>query len=177
MILDPRTLLFRPGKRIDRASFVVGVVMLLTVTLGLESLMEILDPATAAGFWLGLAIIVLFPIMLYSVYGQRLHDLGLTVWALSATLFLLLVAAIVVMTINGGSDLIYEVAAFSEAEATNPEIVAPIVEGYQNRIQEQSSGPLALIGGVLWGALTLCLALAPGRAVENKYGPSLLTAS
>ena len=169
-VLDPRALLFRPGQRIGRASFVVGVIMLLVLTVALEGLMRILDPATAAGFWLGLAILVLFPIMLYSVYGQRLHDMGRTVWPLTATLFLLLFATLIVMSINGGSDLVYEVSGFTEDQARDPDIVGPIVQGYQDRIQQDSAPTLKVIGIALWGALTLWLALAPGTAEENKYG-------
>lgn len=171
--LDPRQLLLRPGKRIGRGSFVVGVVMLLALTVALEAIMRVLDPATAGGFWMGLAIIILFPIMLYSVYGQRLHDLGRTVWPLTATIFLLLFATIVVMSINGGSDLVYEVAGFSEEQARDPDTVGPIVQGYQDRIQARSAFPLAVIGALLWGGLTLWLALSPGRATDNKYGPAL----
>lgn len=171
MTLDPRTLLFRPRGRLGRGGFAVGVAMLLAVTLGLERLMSWLDPATAAGFWLGLAILVLFPIMLYSVYGQRLHDLGRTVWALTATIFLLLLATLVVMAVNGGDELIYEVANFTPQQAEDPDVVGPIVRGYQQRIQARSATPLALIGAFLWGGLTLWLLLAPSQPTENRYGP------
>ena len=171
MTLSPRHLLLRPRGRISRGEFAAGVVFLLATMLVLERVMGWLDPSTGAGFWFGLLLVVAFPFMLYSVYGQRLHDLGRTVWALTGTLFLLLFATLVVMAINGGDDLIYEVANFTPEQAEDPEIVGPIVEGYQQRIQERSARPLAVIGAVLWGGLTLWLLAAKGDADTNRYGP------
>ena len=169
--LDPRTLLLRPGKRIGRASFLAGVLMLVAAGLLATAILRWVGAGTAVGFWFYLAFLLLFPYMLYSVYGQRLHDIGRTVWPLTAALAASFLILIGVMLAYGGAEYFTAFSQFDRKEAIDPAVVDEIKTAYEAELANGGSRRAKTLLSAVFGALTLWLAFRPGTATDNKYGP------
>jgi uncharacterized membrane protein YhaH (DUF805 family) len=172
MITDPRQILLRPGGRLPRAEFMVGAVAFVALSYAGIAIMQWLDPATGAGFWFGLFVFVFaLPYMLYSVAGQRLHDMGRSVWPLTWLLVLMVIAMFAVAYANGGEEYIDTLSKFDRKEAIDPAIKAQADQIYQDQLAAGGANmKLKLILGGMLGAFTLWLALSPGQKGENKYG-------
>ena len=171
MTLDPRKLLFRPRGRLSRAEFVVGVVMFVAVVLASFYLMHLLNPATAAGFWAGLVLLFVIPFMFYSVWGQRLHDMGRSVWPVTAALFLAFLILIGVMLAYGGTEYFSEFSQYDRKDEIDTEVRELLQAEFQAKLANGGEQRAGLLLNLLFGALTVWLAVAPGERSENRYGP------
>ena len=169
MTRNPLHILLRPGGRLGRVSFVVGVVLLVVLSALAGVVMRALDPATSAGFWWGLGYFLLFWVMLFSVFGQRLHDMGRTVWPLWGVLFAVFLVMIGVMLAYGGAEYFGAFSAYDREDAIDPAVVESLRADYEAELAK--AGPtLNLILSVILGAFTVWLALTPGKEAENRWG-------
>lgn len=171
MIAKPHHILLRPRGRIGRPSFVAGVVALVALSTLATVVMRALDPGTAAGFWFGLAAwFVLLPLMLCSVFVQRLHDMGRTAWPFTALIAGVMLILIGVMLAHGGAEYFNAFSQFERKEAIDPDVVAQLQADYRAEMANAGQ-PLSLILSVVLGGFTLWLALARGQGEPNAYGP------
>ena len=170
MTLNPLHLLFRPRGRLDRPSFAVALVLFLLVSALATWILRALDPATAAGFWFGLVWFLLFFYMLYSVFGQRLHDMGRSVWPLTGLLFALFLLFISVAMAYGGAEYMSEYSQFDRKEVIDPSTVERLDETYRTELAAGGERTLRWGSKLLAGAFTLWLLVWPGQAGENRYG-------
>ena len=169
---DPRTLLLRPRGRIGRVQFIVGAAMFVALALASVAVMRLLDPSTAAGFWWGFAMFLLFlPFALYSVAGQRLHDMGRSVWPLTWLLIIMVAVMFSVAYSNGGEEYIDTLAGFDRRASIDPAIKQAADDAYRARLAEGGANrTLSLLLSGLLGAFVLALALVPGQRGENRWG-------
>ena len=171
MVLDPRQLLFRPRARLDRPSFAAALVALIVAFALGGVIMRLLDPATAGGFYFGLFFGIASLFMIYSVFGQRLHDMGLSVWPLTGLLFLLFLIFIGVAMAYGGVEYFEAYSQFDRKEAIDPEVVRALDDAYRERLAQGGARMLKVLMSGAIGAFTLWLLLSKGEAGENRYGP------
>ena len=170
LTLDPRKLLFRPRGRLNRPSFAVGLVLFLVVTALAGVVMRALDPATGAGFYFGLFFAIAWMFMLYSVFGQRLHDMGKNVWPLTGVLALLFVLFISVAMAYGGAEYVDAYSEFERKDIIDPEVKAELDAAYEAELAEGAGRTLNLVLGGVMGAFTLWLLLTKGQTEANRYG-------
>ena len=112
-------LLLSPFGRIDRKAFWIAFVIY-AVFVGLSQFGLDKISQTLAGFFLSLLFIFLFFLMLYAIYGKRLHDLGRSVWPLTAMIAGTFLGVIVVMMIYGGAEYFTEFAQYDRKEDIDP---------------------------------------------------------
>ena len=171
MVLDPRKLLFRTRGRLDRPSFAAALVALLVAFFIGGVVMRLLDPATAPGFFFGLFFGIASLFMIYSVFGQRLHDMGFSVWPLTGLLFVLFLIFLGVAMAYGGVEYFEAYSQFERKEAIDPEVVRALDEAYQERLAQGGSRTLGLLMSGAIGLFTVWLLLARGDEGANRYGP------
>jgi len=173
MTLDPRQILLRPRGRLSRAEFAIGAVGFVLISYLSIAIMRWLDPSTSLGFWFGLFVFVMaLPYMLYSIAGQRLHDMGRSVWPLTWLIILMVIAMFAVAYANGGEEYIDTLSKFDRKEAIDPAVKAAADQRYQDQLAAGNANrTLSLLLGGMLGVFTLWLGLQKGQSVENKYGP------
>ncbi len=127
-----------------------------------------------AGFFAVLAFPFVLLQVAYSVYGKRLHDIGRSLWPLTALITSIIMAMIVIMLVYGGADYF---AAYSEYTRDNPapsEVVDKLNAEFAPRQAEGEKVLSWIVSGLLI-TFSLWLALAKPQSGENRYGPATAT--
>ena len=169
MTLNPLHILLRPGGRLGRGSFLLGVALVVALSALAGMVMRALDPATAGGFWWGLGYFLLFWVMVFSVYGQRLHDMGRTVWPLWGVLLLVFLVLVGVMLAYGGAEYFTAFSQYEYESTIDPAVVEGLQADYRREL-ERAGPTLNVTLSALMGAFTLWLAISPGEQRENRWG-------
>lgn len=166
-------LIFSPSGRIGRRDYFIGLLGLVIIFTLYGLLINSLG-GSMTGFFAVLSFPFIILQIVYSVYGKRLHDIGRTLWPVTALLCLIIAAMIIVMLVYGGADYF---AAYSEYSRDNPppeEIVERLNAEFKPR-QEQGETVLSLIVISLLTSFTLWLGLAKGESGANRYGDPVQT--
>lgn len=162
-------LFLSPAGRMGRRNFWIGVVGFVFFVGVMQFALRAMGP-TLAQFFLSLIYIVLVFLILYSVYGKRLHDMGRSFWPLTGMITLTILVIMAVMLAFGGAEYFSEFAQYDRKEDIDPMEIERIKSAYQTRLANagQVMEPLIYF---LWAAFTLWLGLAKSQNEVNKYGP------
>ena len=161
-------LLLSPSGRIGRRDYLIGLVGLVVVFILYSLLINSLG-----GSMIGFFAVLAFPFIIlqvaYSVYGKRLHDIGRTLWPVTALLAVMLAVMIIVMLVYGGAEYFAAHAEYTRDNQAPAEIAEQLNERFKTRQQQGVSILSWIIMGLL-SAFTMWLALAKSQAEANQYG-------
>lgn len=162
-------LFLSPAGRMGRRNFWIGVVGFVLFVVVMQFILRAMG-LTLSQFFLSLVYMVLVFLILYSVYGKRLHDMGRSFWALTGMITLTILIVIGVMLAFGGAEYFTEFAQYDRKEDINPVEIERIKTAYQARLANAGNIMQPLIYG-LWAAFTLWLGMAKPQEGPNEYGP------
>jgi len=162
-------LFLSPAGRMGRRNFWIGVAGFVVFVVLMQFVLRVMGP-TLSQFFLSLIYLVLVFLILYSVFGKRLHDMGLSYWALTGMITLTIMIVIGVMLAFGGAEYFSEFAQYDRKEDINPAEIERIKTAYQARLSHAGQVMRPLIYGI-WAAFTLWLGVSKPQNVTNKYGP------
>ncbi|WP_416879327.1 DUF805 domain-containing protein [Litorimonas sp.] len=162
-------LFLSPAGRMGRRNFWIGVVGFVLFVALMQFILRTLGP-TLAQFFLSLIYIVLVFLILYSVYGKRLHDIGRSFWPLTGMITLTILIVMGIMLAFGGAEYFTEFAQYDRKEDIDPTEIERIKSAYQARLSNAGKVMEPLIY-FIWAAFTLWLGLAKPQNRANKYGP------
>ena len=164
-------LFLSPAGRMGRRKFWIGVIGFVVFVLLMQFILRAMGP-TLAQFFLSLIYIVLVFLILYSVYGKRLHDIGRSFWPLTGMITLTILIIMGVMLAFGGAEYFTEFAQYDRKEDIDPAEIERIKSVYQAKLANAGQVMESLIY-LIWGAFTLWLGLSKSQNQTNKYGPKI----
>ena len=99
---------------------------------------------------------------------KRLHDLGRSLWPLTALFFLIIIVWLLMILNYGGIEYFDTVMAHPEY-AGNEEAMKKVLNVYQDKLAE-GMPKARWVMTVLPALFTLWLAITPGQEGDNRYG-------
>lgn len=157
-----------PTGRIGRRDFWIGFIGL-CVFICITNLYLAKFPQLYVSFWVALVFPFLALFLIYSIYGQRLHDLGHSYWPLTMAIVVEVFVVIGVMMAFGGAEYFTEFSQYERKAVIDPEVRARLISTYQDEISRN----MHVIRPLMWVVpivITLFLGLKKGQVKENKYG-------
>ncbi len=122
------------------------------------------------GFLLSIFAFALNCYILYSLFAKRLHDMGRSVWALTAMITLELMVIIGTMMAFGGAEYFSAFYQFDRKEVIPEDVKQGIITAYQDNIQAHIT-EITILFWIVPLVFCLWLAMSKTEPRENKYGP------
>jgi len=163
-----KSLLHAAGRH-GQKSYMIGLVVFMVIYWPQKFIIApILD--NVWGFLLSIFVFVLNCYILYSLFAKRLHDMGRSVWALTAMITLELVVIISTMMAFGGADYFSAFYQFDRKEVIPEDVKQGIIQAYQANIEAHLT-QITILFWIVPVLFCLWLAAAKSQARENQYGP------
>jgi len=122
------------------------------------------------GFLLSIFLFVLNCYMLYSLFAKRLHDMGRSVWALTAMITAELIVIIATMMAFGGADYFSAFYQFDRKDVIPEDVKQGIISTYQANIEAHIT-QITILFWIVPVLFCVWLAVSKSQPHENKYGP------
>ncbi len=156
----------------SRRDFWVALIIFALFVAAYNWLLRQFEPEQMIAFWLALPFPFLAIYVIYCIYGKRLHDMGRSVWPVTAMIAAQFLAVIAVMLTFGGAEYFAAFSEFDRKEAIDPDVVRSIREPFEAEI----AANLGKINGLLLVIpllMTAWIGLSKPDPKSNKYGPPL----
>lgn len=154
-------LFLRPTGEIGVKPYLIGVAGIAVFVVAVNAFLRALTPG-ALSFSVALVFPFLALYIIYCVYGKRLHDMGFSVWPLTALIAAELFVMIGVMLAFGGTEYFEGFAQYERKAVIDEAVRQALIADYQAK-QEASMGTIKIALKILPALFTLWLALAPKR--------------
>lgn len=150
-------------------SYIIGLLVFVVIYWPQRFLINpILD--NIWGFLLSIFAFVLNCYILYSLFAKRLHDMGRSVWALTAMITLELIVIIGTMMAFGGAEYFSAFYQFDRKEVIPEDVKQGIITAYQANIEAHIT-QITVLFWIVPVLFCLWLAVSKSQARENIYGP------
>jgi len=163
-----KNLFFTQRGCIDQKQFWLGVIGLFVFVTGVNALLRYLGYESNIAFVIGLIFPFLIFYMIYAVYGKRLHDMGRSVWPVTAAIFFECLVMIGVMLAFGGAEYFAEFSQYDRKAVIEPAVQKTLTENYQAELAA-NAGKVRFILLIIPVALSLWLGIAKTKLSDNPY--------